>query len=46
MIYIPAGTFLSGPDKTPVKLKAFYFDATEVTNLQYSDYCRATGCAV
>ena len=46
MIYIPAGTFLSGPDRMPVKLKPFYIDATEVTNAQYADYCRATGCAI
>lgn len=46
MIYIPAGTFLFGSDRLPVKLKAFYIDATEVTNTQYGDYCRATGCAV
>ncbi|HEY6347240.1 MAG TPA: bifunctional serine/threonine-protein kinase/formylglycine-generating enzyme family protein [Bryobacteraceae bacterium] len=44
MIYIPAGTFLTGADKHPVKLKAFYVDATEVTNADYSDFCGSTGC--
>jgi eukaryotic-like serine/threonine-protein kinase len=44
MIYIPAGTFLAGADKHPVKLKAFYVDATEVTNADYSDFCGSTGC--
>jgi eukaryotic-like serine/threonine-protein kinase len=46
MIYIAAGTFLAGADKHPVKLKAFYVDATEVTNADFSDFCEATGCAV
>jgi formylglycine-generating enzyme required for sulfatase activity len=45
MIYIPAGTFLAGPDKHVENLKAFYIDATEVTNAEYSRFCRATGCA-
>ncbi len=42
MIYIPAGTFLAGPDKRPVKLGAFYIDETEVSN---AEFCRATGCS-
>ena len=45
MIYIPAGTFLAGSDKHAVTLKAFYIDATEVTNAEYARFCRATGCA-
>jgi len=44
MVYIPAGTFLAGADKHPVKLGAFYIDETEVTNAQFADFCRATGC--
>jgi formylglycine-generating enzyme required for sulfatase activity len=44
MLYIPAGTFLAGTDKHPVKLKAFYIDSTEVTNADYSDFCQATDC--
>lgn len=46
MIYIPAGTFLAGSDKHPVKLGAFYIDETEVSNAQFADFCRATGCAL
>ncbi len=44
MVYIPAGTFLAGADKHPVQLRAFYIDQTEVTNAQFAEYCRATGC--
>jgi eukaryotic-like serine/threonine-protein kinase len=44
MIYVPAGTSLAGADKHPVKLGAFYIDETEVTNAQFADFCRATGC--
>jgi formylglycine-generating enzyme required for sulfatase activity/tRNA A-37 threonylcarbamoyl transferase component Bud32 len=44
MIYIPAGTFLAGSGKHPVKLGAFYIDETEVTNAQFADFCKATGC--
>ena len=46
MIYIPSGTFLAGAGKHPVKLKAFYIDATEVTNADYSDFCATHGCPV
>jgi len=46
MIYLPAGTFLAGADKHPVKLKAFYIDATEVTNAEVSDFCSTHGCVV
>ena len=45
MVYIPAGTFLAGADKHPLKLHAFYIDATEVSNAEYSDFCEVTGCA-
>ncbi|HEY7333501.1 MAG TPA: bifunctional serine/threonine-protein kinase/formylglycine-generating enzyme family protein [Bryobacteraceae bacterium] len=45
MIYIPAGTFLAGADKHPAPLKAFYIDATEVSNADFSEFCEATGCA-
>ena len=45
MIYIPAGTFLSGAGKQPVKLGGFYMDETEVSNGEYAGFCRATGCA-
>src|SRR5437588_1351769 len=39
MIYIPAGTFLSGAENQPVQVKAFYIDETEVS---YGDFC---GCS-
>jgi len=45
MVYVPAGTFLAGADKHAVKLHAFYIDATEVSNAEYSDFCEETGCA-
>jgi formylglycine-generating enzyme required for sulfatase activity/tRNA A-37 threonylcarbamoyl transferase component Bud32 len=44
MIYISAGTFLSGPDNQPVKLGAFYIDETEVSNAEFAEFCRVTGC--
>lgn len=43
MVYVPAGTFLSGEDKHPVALKAFYIDETEVTNAEFARYCRTVG---
>jgi serine/threonine-protein kinase len=43
MVYVPAGTFLSGENKTPATLKAFFIDETEVSN---GEYCKATGCSV
>ena len=46
MIYMPSGTFLSGADKHPVKVKAIYVDATEVTNADFSDFCGVTGCSI
>lgn len=45
MIYIPAGGFLSGPQNTPASLPAFYIDEAEVSNADFAEYCRATGCA-
>jgi formylglycine-generating enzyme required for sulfatase activity len=44
MIYIPAGTFLSGADKKPAQLAAFYIDETEVSNADFAEYCRSQGC--
>jgi formylglycine-generating enzyme required for sulfatase activity len=46
MVYVPAGTFLAGADKHPTPLHAFFIDATEVTNAQFAEFCRATGCPV
>ncbi|MGA3203228.1 MAG: bifunctional serine/threonine-protein kinase/formylglycine-generating enzyme family protein [Bryobacteraceae bacterium] len=45
MIYIPAGSFLSGKQNTPVSLPAFYIDETEVSNAEFADYCKVQGCA-
>ena len=44
MAYIPAGSFLSGKNNTPTSLPAFYIDETEVSNADFAEYCRATGC--
>jgi formylglycine-generating enzyme required for sulfatase activity len=44
MIYIPAGTFLSGPQNTPVSLPAFYIDETEVSNADFAEYCQVARC--
>lgn len=43
MVYIPAGTFLSGENKKPTGLGAFFIDETEVSN---ADFCKAMGCSV
>jgi formylglycine-generating enzyme required for sulfatase activity len=43
MLYIPAGTFLFGENNTPVTLKAFYIDETEVTNVQFAQFCATAG---
>ena len=45
MIYYPGGAFPFGPDKKPVNLGPFYIDETEVSNADYAEFCRATGCA-
>jgi len=44
MVYFPAGRFLAGPDKKPTELDAFYLDQTEVSNAEFAEFCRATGC--
>ncbi|WP_207532741.1 formylglycine-generating enzyme family protein [Desertivirga arenae] len=53
MVYVPAGEFEQGGDnnqaaedeypKHKVKLNAFWIDATEVTNAQFSAFVKATG---
>jgi formylglycine-generating enzyme required for sulfatase activity len=43
MVYVPAGSFLAGENKTSATLKAFLIDETEVSN---SEYCKAMGCGV
>ena len=45
MIYYPGGAFPFGPDNKPVNLGPFYIDETEVSNADYGEFCRATGCA-
>ena len=45
MIYYPGGAFPFGPNKTPVNLGPFYIDETEVSNADFAEFCRATGCA-
>lgn len=44
MVYIPAGSFLSGESNSPVPLPAFYIDETEVSNADFAEFCRTAGC--
>jgi len=44
MIYYPGGAFPFGPDNKPTNLGPFYIDETEVSNADYAEFCRATGC--
>jgi formylglycine-generating enzyme required for sulfatase activity/tRNA A-37 threonylcarbamoyl transferase component Bud32 len=44
MIFIPAGSFLWGSDNKLISLPAFYIDETEVSNADFAEFCRATGC--
>jgi formylglycine-generating enzyme required for sulfatase activity len=43
MVYVPAGSFLAGENKTSATLTAFFIDETEVSN---GEFCKATGCSV
>jgi formylglycine-generating enzyme required for sulfatase activity len=45
MIYYPGGAFPFGPNKKPVNLGPFYIDEAEVSNADFAEFCRATGCA-
>src|SRR5450631_3678414 len=45
MIYYPGGAFPFGPNEKPVNLGPFYIDETEVSNADYAEFCRASGCA-
>ncbi len=45
MVFIPAGSFLSGPENTPISLPAFYIDETEVSNADFAQYCKSMGCS-
>jgi formylglycine-generating enzyme required for sulfatase activity len=44
MIYYPGGAFPFGREKKPVNLGPFYIDEAEVSNADYAEFCRATGC--
>jgi serine/threonine protein kinase len=44
MIYIPAGNFLSGEHNEPASLPAFYIDETEVSNADFTEFCKERGC--
>jgi formylglycine-generating enzyme required for sulfatase activity len=44
MVYFPSGSFLAGPDKKPAEVGAFYLDQTEVSNGEFAEFCRVTGC--
>jgi len=46
LILVPAGEFLFGSSRSPVKLPAFYIDETEVSNKAYRDYATATNHAL
>ncbi len=43
MSLIPAGEFLFGSARSPVKLAAFYLDVTEVSNKAYREFATASG---
>lgn len=46
MVLVPAGEFLFGSSRSPVKLPAFYMDTTEVSNKAYREFASATGHAL
>jgi formylglycine-generating enzyme required for sulfatase activity len=46
MALIPAGEFLFGSAKSPVKLPGFYMDVTEVSNKDYREFATAGGRAL
>lgn len=46
MVLVPEGEFLFGSTSEKVKLPAYYVDRTEVTNLAYSAYAKATGATL
>jgi formylglycine-generating enzyme required for sulfatase activity len=43
MAFVPAGQFLSGPQKTPRETKAYWIDIHPVTNAEYKRFCEVTG---
>ncbi|MEQ1949215.1 MAG: protein kinase, partial [Bryobacteraceae bacterium] len=44
MVFFPAGTFPIGAGNNPQPVDGFYMDETEVTNGDFVDFCKATGC--
>jgi hypothetical protein len=42
-MHVPAGTFLSGPERHPKSLPQFWIDTTPVTNQAYKRFVDATG---
>jgi len=46
MALVPAGEFLFGSARSPVKLRGFYMDITEVSNKTYQEFAAATGHAL
>lgn len=46
MALVPAGEFLFGSARQPVKLPAFYMDTTEVSNKAYQEFASATNRAL
>lgn len=46
MVYYPGGAFPFGPDNKPFNLGPFYIDEAEVSNADFAEFCRATGCPV
>jgi len=42
MVFIPGGRYLSGRNRDPATLSAFYIDRTEVTNAEFHAFCVAT----
>jgi formylglycine-generating enzyme required for sulfatase activity len=43
MILVPAGNFLMGDEKQPVRVDVFYIDKYPVTNAEYAKFIEATG---
>jgi len=44
MLYVPEGNFKAGPEAKTTQLNAYFIDETEVTNADFAEFCRATGC--
>jgi eukaryotic-like serine/threonine-protein kinase len=42
MVFIPAGSFPQGANRSPANVAAFFLDVTEVTNEEYEEFCTAT----